>query len=114
MKTALEATTTVNGTHSRAAPVLPAVLTNFFEARGGHSLILKGPAGTGKTTLALQIVEAMSPMERTQYISSRVSDASLYAQFPWLAEKNRQRDLLMAAMGFLKVLHPRPRKAHVQ
>ncbi|MFH0816565.1 MAG: gas vesicle protein GvpD P-loop domain-containing protein [Methanobacteriota archaeon] len=107
MKDALEALITAVSTAVAGRVSLPGVLTNFFESRGGHSLILKGPAGTGKTTLALQIVETMARTERTQYISSRVSDVALYAQFPWLAEKNRQRNLLMASMGFLKVLHPK-------
>jgi KaiC/GvpD/RAD55 family RecA-like ATPase len=114
MKDAMDARKTATTPEANSHASLPGVLTNFFESRGGHSLILKGPAGTGKTTLALQIVETMSRSERTQYISSRVSDVALYAQFPWLAEKNRQRDLLMAAMGFLKVLHPKSRGSNVQ
>ncbi len=93
---------------------LPEVLTSFFESKGGHSLILKGSAGTGKTTLALQMVEVMSRTQQTRYISSRVSDASLYSQFPWLAAKNRQRDILNAARAFLNVFHPRSRKPQVQ
>jgi len=39
---------------------IPQVLLDFMRAPGGHSLMLKGDAGTGKTTLALQIIEELA------------------------------------------------------
>ena len=66
---------------------IPQELLEFFHAPGGHSLIVKGSAGTGKTTFALQLAEELGENARSYYMSIRVSDQSLYRQFPWLAER---------------------------
>ncbi|HUL39563.1 MAG TPA: gas vesicle protein GvpD P-loop domain-containing protein, partial [Methanomassiliicoccales archaeon] len=64
---------------------LPAELRSFLLVRGGRSLIIRGNAGTGKTTLALQLVEELAEIENSFYFSTRVSDSVLLGQFPWLA-----------------------------
>ncbi len=64
---------------------LPAELRSFLIVRGGHSLIIRGNAGTGKTTLALQLIEELAEIENSFYFSTRVSDSVLLNQFPWLA-----------------------------
>ena len=69
---------------------IPEELLQFFASIGGHSLIVKGAAGTGKTTFALQLVEELGEGGRAFYMSIRVGDVSLYRQFPWL-EKQRER-----------------------
>lgn len=66
---------------------IPDELLQFLRSPGGHSLIVKGAAGTGKTTFALQLAEELGDGPRSYYMSVRVSDASLYRQFPWLLEK---------------------------
>jgi KaiC/GvpD/RAD55 family RecA-like ATPase len=66
---------------------IPDALLDFFRGPGGHSLIVKGAAGTGKTTFALQLTEELGSVENSYYMSIRVSDHSLYNQFPWLEEK---------------------------
>jgi len=66
---------------------IPEELLRFFASPGGHSLIVKGPAGTGKTTFALQLAEELGHLSHSYYLSVRVSDASLYNQFPWLRQK---------------------------
>jgi KaiC/GvpD/RAD55 family RecA-like ATPase len=66
---------------------IPQEVYNFFTNPGGHSLVLRGNAGAGKTTLALQIIEDLSAIERSYYFPTRVSDQALFAQFPWLKEK---------------------------
>jgi|GEM_PF-179284 len=63
---------------------IPAEIIEFFAAPGGHSLIVKGPAGTGKTTFALQLTEELGEIGASHYLSSRVSDESLFNQFSWL------------------------------
>ncbi len=62
----------------------PPEIIEFLNAPGGHSLIVKGAAGTGKTTFALQLTEELGEISKSHYLSSRVSDESLYNQFQWL------------------------------
>ncbi|MCU0861108.1 MAG: hypothetical protein MUE65_02180 [Methanomassiliicoccales archaeon] len=54
---------------------------------GGHSVLIRGNAGTGKTTMALQMIEEMQEIENSFYFSTRVSDAIMLNQFPWLARR---------------------------
>ncbi|MFP4545858.1 MAG: ATPase domain-containing protein [Methanomassiliicoccales archaeon] len=69
---------------------IPEEIVSFFNNPGGHSLILRGGPGAGKTTLALQTIEDMAETERGYYISTRVSDSSLFSQFSWLKERMEQ------------------------
>jgi KaiC/GvpD/RAD55 family RecA-like ATPase len=66
---------------------LPEEVVRFLENDGGHSLIVKGSAGTGKTTFSLQLIEELKGIQNSYYLSTRVSDESLYLQFPWLKKK---------------------------
>lgn len=63
---------------------IPIELKKFFNLPGGHSLILRGEAGAGKTTMALQIIESQSSTDNSFFLSTRVSDYLLLRQFPWL------------------------------
>jgi len=72
---------------------IPREIVEFFNAPGGHSLIVKGPAGTGKTTFALQLTEALGEVTTSHYLSSRVSDESLYRQFTWLKDRIKPKVL---------------------
>ncbi|MEM3851561.1 MAG: gas vesicle protein GvpD P-loop domain-containing protein [Methanomassiliicoccales archaeon] len=90
----------MNETHGKEGS-LPQELRRFFEAPGGHSLVVKGEAGTGKTTLALQLIETLAGSENQYYLSSRVSDESLFRQFPWLKETSEKVRLLKASKAFL-------------
>ena len=71
----------------KSSRMLPEELRRFFLATGGHSLILRGNAGVGKTTFALQAIEEINEIDNSFYFSTRVSDALLLTQFPWLANK---------------------------
>ncbi|HVO77809.1 MAG TPA: gas vesicle protein GvpD P-loop domain-containing protein [Methanomassiliicoccales archaeon] len=84
----------------------PVELLNFFRAPGGHSLLIKGDAGTGKTTLALQMIEELAEEMPDHYISTRVSDEALYRQFPWLEDKARKSNLLTRGRAFLNKSKP--------
>jgi KaiC/GvpD/RAD55 family RecA-like ATPase len=66
---------------------IPQEVYAFFTNPGGHSLIMRGHAGTGKTTLALQVIEDLAAIEKSYYFSTRVSDESLFIHFPWLKGK---------------------------
>jgi len=59
-------------------------------------LILRGLAGTGKTTLALQMIEELAAVQQSYYMSTRVSDQSLFRQFPWLLDKVKEGEILKA------------------
>src|SRR3990170_1718552 len=76
---------------------IPEEMRRFFEAPGGHSLIVRGAAGTGKTTFALQLAEELGHLTHAYYMSVRVSDVSLYNQFPWLKPKLERLQQLKVA-----------------
>jgi KaiC/GvpD/RAD55 family RecA-like ATPase len=78
---------------------IPREIVEFFNASGGHSLIVKGPAGTGKTTFALQLTEELNEVAASHYLSSRVSDESLYRQFVWLKDRLKPAGLQTGAKG---------------
>lgn len=81
---------------------IPEDILAFFKGKGGHSLIVKGSAGTGKTTIALQLIEELNDIPGSYYLSVRVSDESLYNQFPWLRDKVRKTELMKVGRGFLR------------
>lgn len=81
---------------SQATSTFPKELVRFLASPGGHSLILRGMAGTGKTTLALQTIEELAAVQQSYYMSTRVSDQSLFHQFPWLLDKVREGEILKA------------------
>jgi KaiC/GvpD/RAD55 family RecA-like ATPase len=81
---------------------VPPILLEFMRAPGGHSLVVKGDAGTGKTTLALQIIEEMGDEQPDYYLSTRVSDEALFRQFPWVREHKMRDNVLKAAKSFLQ------------
>lgn len=85
----------------------PREILDFLRGKGGHSLLIKGKAGTGKTTLALQIIEELIDEQVDYYLSTRVSDESLYNQFPWLKEKVRRNEILRAGKVFLTKARPK-------
>ena len=74
----------------------PRELITFLSNPGGHSLIVRGMAGTGKTTLALQMIEELAQVQQSYYMSTRVSDQSLFNQFPWLLDKVKEGEILKA------------------
>lgn len=84
---------------------IPSEIIEFLEKDGGSSIFLKGSAGTGKTTLALQLIEEMGDPEKSFYFSTRVSDESLYNQFPWLEEKEMRNQIIDSSKVFLETLY---------
>ncbi|MCI4341833.1 MAG: hypothetical protein L3K11_05645 [Thermoplasmata archaeon] len=63
---------------------LPAELRQFLALPGPQSLLIRGPPGSGKTTLSLAMLEA-APGERL-LVTNRVSTSELSREFPWLGE----------------------------
>ncbi len=62
---------------------MPDELVRFIQ-RNTYSLLIKGFAGTGKTTLALTILKALGTKNNFFYISTRVSPKQLFQYYPWL------------------------------
>jgi len=85
-------------------PGIPADILRFFRNPGGHSMIVKGSAGTGKTTFALQLTEELGGINTSFYMSTRVSDESLYNQFPWLRERMKQTATELAGKQFSRTI----------
>ena len=66
---------------------LPSELTQFLGIDGPQSLLLRGPPGSGKTTLSLALLEAFSG--RRILVTSRVPPMELRREFPWLGETGK-------------------------
>jgi KaiC/GvpD/RAD55 family RecA-like ATPase len=62
---------------------LPDELLHFIR-RDTYSLLIKGFAGTGKTTLALTILRSLESNNNFFYISTRISPKQLFQYYPWL------------------------------
>jgi len=84
---------------------IPQEIIQFFTNPGGHSLIVKGLAGTGKTTFALQLIEQLKATTHSYYLSTRCSDESLFRQFSWF------KTLLKRSPG-IKIGEEQSRKIH--
>jgi KaiC/GvpD/RAD55 family RecA-like ATPase len=65
--------------------VLPPELLQFLNRRS-CSLLIKGEAATGKTTLALSILREIGADSDYLYLSTRVSPSQLFDNYPWLDE----------------------------
>jgi KaiC/GvpD/RAD55 family RecA-like ATPase len=63
---------------------IPDELHNFLQK--GHTLLIKGDAGTGKTTLALEILRYLEPVDCI-FFSTRIPPSILYEYYPWLKQK---------------------------
>jgi KaiC/GvpD/RAD55 family RecA-like ATPase len=66
---------------SNAVPV-PPELDAFLRYQSAQALMIRGPPGSGKTMLALALVESFQG--RRIYVSLRVDRPTLLSQFPWL------------------------------
>lgn len=66
-----------------ALPHIPEDLMQFIQ-RDSYSLLIKGFAGTGKTTLALTILNVLGVKNDFFYISTRLSPKQLFQYYPWL------------------------------
>lgn len=83
---------------------IPREILEFFNTPKGRSLLVKGLSGTGKTMFSLELIEEISEIENTFYISTRVGDEALYSQFKWLKEKEWRDRLIDVSRGFLKAV----------
>jgi len=64
---------------------LPDEILRFFRGGGGHSLIIKGAPGAGKSMFALQLATELQDSFAAFYVSPRVSHEMVLRQFPAIA-----------------------------
>ncbi len=64
---------------------IPIELMQFVK-KDSYSLVIKGAAGTGKTTLCLTILRALDIKDNFFYICTRVSPRQLLASYPWISK----------------------------
>jgi KaiC/GvpD/RAD55 family RecA-like ATPase len=83
---------------------VPPEVVAFLSGKGGRSLIVKGGAGSGKTTFGLELLERVGQPNRSYYLSTRVGDEALYRQFPWLKATEMRTRVLDAAKLFLDAI----------
>jgi len=65
---------------------IPREIRDFFQVESGQTLLIKGLPGTGKTTLALEIMNSLCEEGNGMYISTRIDPQRLYATNPWVKE----------------------------
>jgi len=84
---------------------IPKEIVDFLSSKGGRSLLIKGSAGTGKTTFALQVLEELGTVKESFYLSTRVSDDALYRHFPWLKDKEMRDRIIDASRVLLEAMY---------
>ncbi|MGI0028417.1 MAG: RAD55 family ATPase [Nitrososphaera sp.] len=77
---------------------MPHELVRFIQ-RETYSLLIKGYAGTGKTTLALTVLRALGSRDSFFYISTQVSPKQLFQYYPWLNRFIEQSPKSLGAEG---------------
>ncbi|MEM2144039.1 MAG: ATPase domain-containing protein [Candidatus Jordarchaeaceae archaeon] len=75
------------------ASSIPQEIAGALES-GYFSLHIKGGAGTGKTTAALEIARLFPEDSQAVYVSTRVSPDKLYKKFPWSKSCIHQENIL--------------------
>lgn len=80
-----ESDVSVKDTNGDIRSHIPEDLLHFIR-RDTYSLLVKGFAGTGKTTLALTILNVLGIKNNFFYISTRISPKQLFQYYPWLKD----------------------------
>ena len=96
--------TTMTANEGSTVGGVPPEVIAFLSGKGGRSLIVKGGAGSGKTTFGLELLERVGQPGRSYYLSTRVGDEALYRQFPWLKSTEMRTRVLDAAKLFLDAI----------
>jgi KaiC/GvpD/RAD55 family RecA-like ATPase len=82
-----------------SASNIPREIVEAFESQK-FSFHIKGSAGTGKTTLALEIAKQSQEKCAAIYLSARVTPDKFYRQFPWSKSWICQENILDAKSNF--------------
>jgi KaiC/GvpD/RAD55 family RecA-like ATPase len=65
---------------------IPRELQDFLQLPGAQSLLLRGPPGSGKTSLSLALLESFSGAR--YFVTNRVPGDDVRLSFPWLTNRN--------------------------
>ncbi|MDQ4056533.1 MAG: hypothetical protein M3156_03845, partial [Thermoproteota archaeon] len=76
---------TINENHLKKSAIIPSELMQFVK-HNTYSLLIKGYAGTGKTTLSLTILRVLNIKSNFFYISTRISPRQIFIYYPWLSK----------------------------
>ncbi|NPV62285.1 MAG: GvpD gas vesicle [Methanotrichaceae archaeon] len=76
--------------------LVPREIRNFFSIERGQTLLVKGLPGTGKTTLALEIMNSLCKKDNGLYISTRVDPVRLCKTNPWIKEVLPSKNVINA------------------
>jgi KaiC/GvpD/RAD55 family RecA-like ATPase len=80
-----ESYVSLKGANGNCPSHIPEELLHFIRGET-YSLLVKGFAGTGKTTLALTILNVLGIKNNFFYISTRISPRQLFQYYPWLKD----------------------------
>ena len=69
----------------KQSAIIPPELMQFVKYNT-YSLLIKGYAGTGKTTLSLTILRVLNIKSNFFYISTRISPKQIFVYYPWLSK----------------------------
>ncbi len=75
---------------------IPTEIKDFFQVESGQTLLIKGLPGTGKTTLALEMMNCLCEEKNGMYISTRIDPKRLYAIHPWARAIIPQKNVVNA------------------
>jgi energy-coupling factor transporter ATP-binding protein EcfA2 len=81
---------------SKVQMSIPAEIRDFFQIEKGQTLLIKGQPGTGKTTLALEIMNCLCEEKNGMYVSTRIDPRRLYATQPWVKDIIPPRNVINA------------------
>jgi KaiC/GvpD/RAD55 family RecA-like ATPase len=70
---------------TKQSAIIPPELMQFVKYNT-YSLLIKGYAGTGKTTLSLTILRVLNIKSNFFYISTRISPKQIFVYYPWLSK----------------------------
>ncbi len=80
---------------------IPREIKDFFQVESGQTLLITGLPGTGKTTLALEIMNSLCEDRNGLYISTRTDPRRLYATNPWMKEVVPPKNVVNATQAKL-------------
>jgi len=79
--------------------MIPEEMRDFISQEGGNSLIIQGKPGTGKTILALELMD-MFPDHNPIYLTTRSTTEAVYRYFPRLRQRHDEISIIESKNTF--------------